>query len=205
MDVQVVNTQYFSKQKTAHCWTAQLQDRTRRISTTEIHCTRKNKIVNAVELPNRRDKRNNAIMVSKTHPKNSDLDENRSYPLVSLVDRETLSQRAEVIYASGKQVWFRFHPSDEERDMLGRLAQSKTKQKKYVEIDPIYKIIGANIHRLRLERKWSCERIAEMTGYDHHSSIFGIEKGEQTLDVHRLIAFARAFQCSVNDLLENHG
>lgn len=60
---------------------------------------------------------------------------------------------------------------------------------------------GEIIKNLRIERGWSQEKLAEMMGYSHKSSINKIEMGKSDLPQSKLMAFAKIFNVSPYELL----
>lgn len=68
-------------------------------------------------------------------------------------------------------------------------------------IDPIYKVIGDNITKIRWEQKISAYKLCEKTGISQ-GSIYRIERGLQRLKVHELINVADVLGKDIKYFLE---
>ena len=64
---------------------------------------------------------------------------------------------------------------------------------------PILKVFGSNARHLRLKRKFTQERLAELSGL-HPNYIGGIERGERNLSLVNIVRLTRALQCRISDL-----
>ncbi len=63
-----------------------------------------------------------------------------------------------------------------------------------------YKMIGDRIRRLRKEKKWTQQQLAERA--NRASSFVGlIERGERIMSLETLCEFANALDCSTDELL----
>lgn len=60
---------------------------------------------------------------------------------------------------------------------------------------------GNRIRQLRLEKKWSQEKLAEKTGF-HRTYIGMIERGERNPSLKNINVFAKAFGISISELLK---
>ena len=60
---------------------------------------------------------------------------------------------------------------------------------------------GERIKRLRLEKSWSQEVLAEKTGF-HRTYIGMIERGERNLSLKNIETFAKTFEIKISELLE---
>lgn len=60
-------------------------------------------------------------------------------------------------------------------------------------------VFGSNARRLRLKRKLTQERLAELSGL-HPNYIGGIERGERNLSLLNIVRLSRALRCRVSDL-----
>jgi transcriptional regulator with XRE-family HTH domain len=63
----------------------------------------------------------------------------------------------------------------------------------------ILKQIGANLRQARLEREFTQERLAELSGL-HSNYVGGIERGERNVAALNLVALCRALGCDISDL-----
>lgn len=61
--------------------------------------------------------------------------------------------------------------------------------------------LAATIRRLRKERKWSQEKLAELCGL-HPNYIGGIERGERNVAIDNIERIALAFEMTVKDLFD---
>lgn len=61
--------------------------------------------------------------------------------------------------------------------------------------------LAATVRRLRKERKWSQENLAELCGL-HPNYIGGIERGERNVAVDNIERIALAFRLKVKDLFD---
>ena len=68
--------------------------------------------------------------------------------------------------------------------------------------EPIYKIIGQNIRRLRRQSKLSQTELAELLDFKLFTSISDMERGKLRIQVHLLIEIADLFGVSIQSLLE---
>ena len=60
---------------------------------------------------------------------------------------------------------------------------------------------GSVIRKLRKERQWSQERLAEITGF--HSTYIGrVERGERNLSLKNIEIFAKAFKIPIEELFK---
>ena len=67
-------------------------------------------------------------------------------------------------------------------------------------------MIGETIKRMREERGWTQEQLAEKMGYTSKSTINKIEKNINDVGQRKIQKFAQVFGCDVTDLLvENTG
>lgn len=64
---------------------------------------------------------------------------------------------------------------------------------------PIPTVFGTNARRLRLKRKLTQERLAELSGL-HPNYIGGIERGERNISLVNIVCLTRALQCRIGDL-----
>lgn len=62
--------------------------------------------------------------------------------------------------------------------------------------------MGKNIRRRREQLGLTQKELAEMTGYTSKTSVTKIEQGKVDLTQSKIIAFSKALQCSVDDILE---
>ncbi len=69
-----------------------------------------------------------------------------------------------------------------------------------VETDILNKF-GEKIKKLRLEKSWSQEVLAEKTGF-HRTYIGMIERGERNLSLKNIETFANTFEIKISELLE---
>jgi len=69
-----------------------------------------------------------------------------------------------------------------------------------VETDILIKF-GERVKKLRLEKNWSQETLAEKTGF-HRTYIGMIERGERNLSLKNIETFANTFEMKVSELLE---
>jgi len=60
---------------------------------------------------------------------------------------------------------------------------------------------GEKIKKLRLEKNWSQEALAEKTGF-HRTYIGMIERGERNLSLKNIETFANTFEIKISQLLE---
>jgi len=60
-------------------------------------------------------------------------------------------------------------------------------------------ILGARIRKLRKEREWSQERMAEMCGM-HWTYIGQVERGERNLTLHSIQSIAKALNLKISEL-----
>lgn len=60
---------------------------------------------------------------------------------------------------------------------------------------------GERIRKLRLEKNWSQEVLAEKTGF-HRTYIGMIERGERNLSLKNIEIFAKTFDLKISELLE---
>lgn len=60
---------------------------------------------------------------------------------------------------------------------------------------------GEKIKKLRLEKSWSQEVLAEKTGF-HRTYIGMIERGERNLSLKNIETFANTFEIKISELLE---
>ncbi len=60
---------------------------------------------------------------------------------------------------------------------------------------------GEKIKKLRLEKNWSQEVLAEKTGF-HRTYIGMIERGERNLSLKNIETFANTFEMKISELLE---
>ncbi|MGD9787570.1 MAG: helix-turn-helix domain-containing protein [Sulfuricellaceae bacterium] len=60
---------------------------------------------------------------------------------------------------------------------------------------------AATVRRLRKERDWSQEKLAELSGL-HHNYIGGIERGERNVAIDNIERIALAFGLHPKDLFE---
>jgi transcriptional regulator with XRE-family HTH domain len=67
-------------------------------------------------------------------------------------------------------------------------------------IDPVTKAIAQNMRRLRTERGWSIQKLADEAGV-HKNTIARLERLEQTLDSGTLSQIASALEVDVRDLV----
>ena len=63
----------------------------------------------------------------------------------------------------------------------------------------ILKGFGSNVRRIRLKRRLTQEKLAELSGL-HTNYIGGIERGERNVSVVNIVRLAQAFQCRMADL-----
>lgn len=63
----------------------------------------------------------------------------------------------------------------------------------------ILKTFGLNARCLRLKRKLTQERLAELSGL-HPNYIGGVERGERNLSLVNIVRLSRALQCRIGDL-----
>ncbi len=63
----------------------------------------------------------------------------------------------------------------------------------------ICKQFGKKIRELRLEKKWSQERLAEVTEF-HRTYIGMVERGERNPSLKSIERFAKAFEIKINQL-----
>lgn len=61
---------------------------------------------------------------------------------------------------------------------------------------------GNRIRKLRLEKNWSQEKLAEKTGF-HRTYIGMVERGERNPSLKNINVFAEAFGITIDDLLKN--
>lgn len=66
---------------------------------------------------------------------------------------------------------------------------------------PILEVFWANARRLRLKRKLTQERLAELSSL-HPNYIGGIERGERNLSLINIVRLIRALQCRIGDLFD---
>lgn len=59
---------------------------------------------------------------------------------------------------------------------------------------------GNRIRQLRLEKKWSQEKLAEKTGF-HRTYIGMVERGERNPSLKNINVFAESFKISLSELL----
>lgn len=69
-----------------------------------------------------------------------------------------------------------------------------------VETDILNKF-GNKIRKLRLEKNWSQEVLAEKTGF-HRTYIGMVERGERNLSLKNIETFANTFEMKISELLE---
>jgi transcriptional regulator with XRE-family HTH domain len=65
----------------------------------------------------------------------------------------------------------------------------------------VLKKFGERIKKLRLEKSWSQEVLAEKTGF-HRTYIGMIERGERNLSLKNIATFASTFEIKISQLLE---
>ncbi len=65
----------------------------------------------------------------------------------------------------------------------------------------ILKKFGEKIKKLRLEKSWSQEVLAEKTGF-HRTYIGMIERGERNLSLKNIETFANTFEMKISKLLK---
>ena len=63
----------------------------------------------------------------------------------------------------------------------------------------ICKKFGKRIRELRLEKKWSQEKLAEVTEF-HRTYIGMVERGERNPSLKSIERFAKAFEIKINQL-----
>jgi len=63
----------------------------------------------------------------------------------------------------------------------------------------IQRTLGARIRKLRKEREWSQERMAEMCGM-HWTYIGQVERGERNLTLQSIRVIAKAFKLTISEL-----
>ena len=61
--------------------------------------------------------------------------------------------------------------------------------------------LGSRIRRLRKDREWSQERMAEASGM-HWTYIGQVERGERNVTLHSIVCFARAFNITISELFQ---
>ena len=63
-----------------------------------------------------------------------------------------------------------------------------------------------NIRKFRKQRHWTQKELADKVGYENHSVISKIERGEiQDLPTSKILDFARAFNVTPGELMGNDG
>ncbi len=62
-------------------------------------------------------------------------------------------------------------------------------------------ILARNMRRLRLERDWSQERMAELSGL-HRTYIGAVERGERNVSIDNIDRIARTFRMKISELLK---
>ncbi len=75
---------------------------------------------------------------------------------------------------------------------IAKLIQMKT---------DILKTFGERVKKLRLEKNWSQETLAEKTGF-HRTYIGMVERGERNLSLKNIETFAITFEIKISELLE---
>ncbi|MDQ6787994.1 MAG: helix-turn-helix domain-containing protein [Acidobacteriota bacterium] len=65
----------------------------------------------------------------------------------------------------------------------------------------ILKTFGERVKKLRLEKNWSQETLAEKTGF-HRTYIGMVERGERNLSLKNIETFAITFEIKISELLE---
>lgn len=68
----------------------------------------------------------------------------------------------------------------------------------------LHQALGERIIKLRLQRGWSLQHTAEISGI-HEAALSAIERGEATIHLSTLAQIAATLQTSVADLLEGIG
>jgi transcriptional regulator with XRE-family HTH domain len=65
----------------------------------------------------------------------------------------------------------------------------------------ILKAFGETIRRYRLEKSWSQEKLAEVTGF-HRTYIGMVERGERNISLQNIQCFAEAFGVPIVNLFK---
>ena len=60
---------------------------------------------------------------------------------------------------------------------------------------------GKRIRQLRLEKGWSQEKLAEITGF-HRTYIGMVERGERNIGLKNINQFSKVFDLSISELLK---
>jgi transcriptional regulator with XRE-family HTH domain len=71
-----------------------------------------------------------------------------------------------------------------------------------MQIEPIYKQIGANVRSKRRNLDWTQERLAAMLRISR-GALANIESGRQRIFIHQLLAIAEAMGSKLADMLPN--
>ena len=70
-----------------------------------------------------------------------------------------------------------------------------------VQAEALYKQLGATVRRLRLERGWSQDVLADRSGL-HRAHIGEIERGQTNVTLQTLKTLADTFRVRITDLLK---
>lgn len=66
----------------------------------------------------------------------------------------------------------------------------------------VQSIVGAKIRKLRMEKKWSQDLFADISGI-HRAQVGAMERGEMNMTLKTLKTVADAFKVRIRDLVED--
>lgn len=69
--------------------------------------------------------------------------------------------------------------------------------------DEINRVIGENIHRMRIVRNVEISSLAQHLGYQFPQYLYRIERGEVNITVQTLLAISEALDTKPSELLKN--